>query len=151
MVQLRHTGLYVMELDVMEEFYKKVFGMHTICSHQIQEDLLIQDIICDSDAKVCITKLITDQGKVNGTDDMLELIQVIEPKQKSYGFTGNQIWGQGCMHLAFGVNDIDETVRTIEKNGGEIYGFSKKIRKMSSGKRCVFCTDPEGNYIEIIG
>lgn len=151
MVQLRHTGLYVMGLDAMEEFYKKVFGMHAICSHQIQDDLLIQDIIGDSYAKVCITKLITDQGKTSHVDDMLELVQVISPEDKADRVDYRHIFSPGTMHLAFGVDDIEEIVNLVEENGGNIYGMSRKVRNMPNGKKCVFCQDPEKNYIELIG
>lgn len=148
MVQLRHTGIYVYDLNLMESFYKKVFDMHVISSHIVQKDDLICDILKNNDAEVLISKLITEQGKINGTGDMLELVQVIGPSVKSSNSTRPMIWEQGIMHVAFGVCTVQKTAEKILK-----YGGSKvtEIHTMPNGNACGFFEDPEYNYIELIG
>jgi catechol 2,3-dioxygenase-like lactoylglutathione lyase family enzyme len=147
MVQLRHTGLYVADLDLMENFYKEVFGMHTICSHQIQKDDLINGLLGNSDAEIMVSKLITDQGRQSGTDDMLELVHVVLPSDHVTEPSVSSIWESGTMHLGFGVDSVQDTAAKLIENGGQKV---TEIHEMSNGKSCGFFEDPEGNYIELI-
>lgn len=148
MVQLRHTGLYVTDLDKMEDFYKNVFDMHVICSHTIQQDELVNDILKCSDAKIMVSKLITDQGKTSGIDDMLELVKVLSTSKNLMTRQNSMLWESGTMHLAFGVDSVSNTAEKIIKNGGSSV---TEIHKMPNGKACGFFKDPEDNYIELIG
>ena len=81
MIQLRHTGLYVKNLKRETEFYKYVFAMHSICENLEMEDELLNDLLKQSKVKILFSKLLTEQGKQSGIDDMLELLQVIEPTE----------------------------------------------------------------------
>ena len=72
MVQLRHAGIYVSDMNKMVKFYTDVFNMHKICENVIQKDSLIEELL--GPGSVLITKLITDYGKITGSGDMLELI-----------------------------------------------------------------------------
>lgn len=149
MIQLRHTGLYVNDLDVESNFYMTVFKMHAICEHSVQKDDLINELL-QTNGYVEITKLITDQGAEDGYDDMIELIQAF-PDGEGYhnGGHGNS-WISECgvLHLAFGVDDLQYTVSAIQENGGAVI---TSIYEMPNGKACFFARDPEGNYLEIIG
>ena len=148
MVQLRHTGLYVADLDLMEEFYIKVFDMHVICSHEIQKDELVDDLLRTRDAEIMVSKLITDYGKQSGTDDMLELVKVITSSDCDMNTTVSLIYKSGTMHLAFGVDSVYKIAEKIVDNGGD---WVTGIHLMSNGKTCGFFEDPENNYIELIG
>ncbi|WP_288312108.1 VOC family protein [uncultured Selenomonas sp.] len=143
MIQLRHTGLYVKDLERMEEFYRVVFKMHTICKNVEQSDDLIHDLLrCHGTVR--LSKLITEQGKQSGFDDMLELLQLSEPLKTE---PQRKICDNGVMHLGFGVPDIEETVAAILAYGGQKF---TEIHDMSNGRKCCFCRDPEGNWLEII-
>lgn len=154
LVGLRHTGLYVKDLDIETEFYKNVFGMHVVCENIIQNDMLTADILKQyiGENDLIITKLITDTGKKSGWGDMIELIQVKYDKFYSERIEDTS-WHKcllnkvGCMHLAFGVDDIYKCVNSILSNGGQQY---TEIYQMQNGNKCCFCIDPEGNYIELI-
>ncbi len=144
MLQLRHTGLYVKNLERMTAFYKNVFSMYEICNNVQQTDELICDLFGNDAASVRITKLITEQGKVNGMDDMLELLEAegcTNPLEK------RPIFQSGTMHIGFGVDNIDDVVDRLIKEGGQMV---TKIHTMPNGRRCCFCLDPEGNGIELI-
>lgn len=144
MLHFRHTGLYVENLEKMTAFYKNVFSMKEICAGVRQNDALIHDLFKDDTASVRITKLITDQGKVNGKGDMLELLQVVDKKFFSYP---SLFYSHGAMHLGFGVDDIDDVVDRLVKAGGQMI---TAIHTMPNDKKCCFCLDPEGNGIELI-
>ena len=62
MIQLRHTGLYVKDIQKEAWFYLKVFNMFIVSDNVKQSDALISDLI-GKDTVVTITKLITEQGK----------------------------------------------------------------------------------------
>lgn len=144
MLQLRHTGLYVENLEKMTAFYKNVFSMYEICVDVRQNDALIHDLFQDETASVRITKLITEQGKINGFGDMLELLQMEEKKNPS---AHGLIYSAGSMHLGFGVDDINDVTDRLVKAGGQMI---TGIHTMPNGKKCCFCHDPEGNGIELI-
>ena len=57
------------------------------------------------------------------------------------------IYSAGTMHLAFGIPDIEVAVRRIEQLGGKLLS---KIYVMPNGRKCCFCSDPEGNGLELI-
>lgn len=144
MIQLRHTGLYVKNLHKETLFYQQVFDMFVVCDSVKQSDALIGDLI-EEKAIVTITKLITEQGKVSGFDDMLELLQCDNSglEKDCYG----KVFQYGCMHLGFGVNDIFLTVNKIIFYGGKQI---TNVHKMKNGNKCCFCQDPEGNWLELI-
>ena len=76
---------------------------------------------------------------------MLELIQCNNSnvEKECYG----KIYQFGCMHLSFGVNDIELTVDKILHYGGKQI---TKIHVMNNGNKCCFCQDPESNWLELI-
>ena len=148
MVQLRHVGIYTRNLEMMTAFYKQAFNMHMICENVIQSDALIKDLLHDENAAVKISKLITEQGKINGYGDMVELIAVdFDFAKQNTKIFERQIFDVGCTHTAFYVNDINETVKKIIALGGEA---KTKIHEMPNGAKCCFCVDPEKNWLELI-
>lgn len=144
MINLRHTGIYVKDLARMADFYREVFHMHTLCENFRQADALLADLLRAPDACVRITKLITEQGKANGTGDMIELIELVVPEGQAEKVPQPIAAG---MHIAFGVRDIKATRAAILARGGI---SATRIHDMGSGNRCCFCRDPEGNWIELV-
>lgn len=151
MVQIRHSGLYVKNLEKISAFYKHVFHMYPICENVIQEDALIRDIFQGNSAKIKLTKLITEQGRECGHGDMLELIQVMHQKNMEREETvivGKRLFDPGVIHLAFGVEHIYQTIDLLVKSDGIM---ETEVHDMGNGRHCCFCRDPEGNFLEIIG
>lgn len=95
MVQLRHAGIYVSDMNKMVRFYTDVFNMHKICENVIQKDSLIEELL--GPGSVLITKLITDYGKITGSGDMLELIYFFDAKNVEDKF----IYDQSVVHVFF--------------------------------------------------
>ena len=67
MLNIRHTGIYVEDIAKQAEFYKKCFFMTIICENYQDSGPLFDDLLGYKEAKVLITKLITEMGKKNGT------------------------------------------------------------------------------------
>lgn len=152
MFQLRHVGIYVTDLHKETEFYSRVFGMHFICQDLVQEDDVIEQLLSAGNIfrrRIRITKLVTDYGKIIGNDDMIELIQIEKNSAPELlkSVNNKQIWYSGCMHIAFGVDDLQLVLSKVEQYGGT---RETEIKKSENGNRWCFCRDPEGNWIELI-
>ena len=146
MIAIRHTGIYVDDIDLMEDFYVYVFDMLPICSKEKDRGELFEELL-DCDAEIMTSKLVTPYGKKNGQGDMLELVKVIKDINPTNYIGEHPIYLIGTAHIAFGVDDIQECLdRIICKNGI----IRTKNTLMKNGNRCCFCTDPEGNWIELI-
>ena len=146
MIQLRHTGIYVNNLNKMVAFYKYVFEMIAVVEDFYQCDDLVQELLENGNAKIKITKLITEQGKVSGFDDMVELIEIISPDNVVNNSSHNKIFYRGCMHIAFAIPNIEAAIDKIKTMGGSLITNVHSI----NNKRCCFAIDIEGNYIELI-
>ena len=141
MVQLRHAGIYVSDMNKMVKFYTDVFNMHKICENVIQKDSLIEELL--GPGSVLITKLITDYGKITGSGDMLERIYFFDAKNVEDKF----IYDQSVVHICFSVENIKYVVDQLKKSSGK---QCTDIHEMSNGNKCCFCKDPEGNWLELI-
>lgn len=141
MMQMRHVGLYVHDLEMMSLFYQDVFHMLAICENVKQEDALIEDLLGQKYVKV--TKLVTEYGKHAGLGDMLELLQCTKKSNTISPFISDS----GVLHMCFSVNDIENTVKDILINSGK---QCTEIHNMDNGNKCCFCRDPEGNWLELI-
>ena len=95
--------------------------------------------------RIITTKLITQRGKETGSGDMLELVKVID-ENPGINVSG-PIYNFGIMHLALGVDDINEVCEKAQINGGQQY---TKICCHPNGNKFAFVKDPEGNWIELI-
>lgn len=144
MLQIAHTGLYVKDIVKMTSFYVNVFGMHIICENFIQKDLLVSELIKDCNASIKITKLISDQGKLSGIDDMLELIEV---ENQNLDSDDAPIYKPGIMHICFRVDNLPDVINKLLAHGGRLY---TSIVDMNNGRKCCFARDVEGNYLELI-
>lgn len=148
MIAMRHTGIYVNDIARLEMFYTSVFRMITICSQQYDSGELFDELLGIKNSSIMTTKLVTPYGKKNGQGDMLELVKVITDPFNTPTLPGHHpIYMTGMGHIAFGIADMDDIVSHIVSEEG----YQKtNIVKMKNGNLCCFCTDPEGNWIELI-
>jgi Lactoylglutathione lyase and related lyases len=146
---IRHTGIYVSSIKIVEEFYINTFAMYVICKEEQLISGLLDELLGERNVRVLITKLITDFGVKTGNGDMLELIEVISSAKTGWGGrnTERKIWKQGTAHIAFDVEDIEHTSEMVRRNGGIV---KTKVYEMENKNKCCFCCDPEGNWIELI-
>lgn len=143
---IKHVGVYVKDLELMTGFYKKAFGLIPLCENTIDTGTLYNLLYGGDNASAQITKLVTEYGRQQGQGDMLELVHVEIGENIRCAETQREIYDIGLSHISIGVDNIEETVAQILKYGGR-----KKTDILAINQRkCCFCTDPEGNVIEII-
>lgn len=131
MIHIKHTGIFVKDIEMMTDFYSQIFDMRVICRSQVQDDGLTSELYGSG---VKITKLITQRGCETGVGDMIEL--VFRPESQ-----------ESCrMHVAFGIHKIENLVDNIKNCGGK---QKTSIYSIGDNKVC-FCLDPEGNMLELI-
>lgn len=146
MINVRHTGIYVDNLEKEQEFYLKCFCMFPICINHLENNLLLDDLFKMEGVNILTSKLITETGKQNKTGDMIELIKVTSFHPDN-NCNNQKIFSTGVMHIGVGVKDIEQTCSLVSRYGGKIM---TDIHEMENGTKCVFVKDPEGNWIEII-
>lgn len=144
MFRIRHIGIYVRNLELETNFYKSALGMYVINESNVQSDLLTETILNGCDDKIIYSKLITEQGKVTGDGDMIELIQT--PLQ-SLESKNEFLFSKGVIHIGLEVNNIEDTCNKISNYGGTV---KSNVFIFSNGNKCCFCQDPEGNWLELI-
>lgn len=145
MINIRHTGIYVDNINETAEFYKNVFGMTAVCENQEDSNALLDELFGVDGAKVITTKLITEYGRNSGTGDMIELVKIVHgPEMKNAHF---RLFDNGASHIAIGINDLDSTAKKVVSNGGSM---QTKNVKHPNGNRFAFAKDNEGNWIELI-
>ncbi|MBL4722077.1 MAG: VOC family protein [Alphaproteobacteria bacterium] len=93
MAKLRHIAVTVPDLEAAAAFYEKTFGM----TRARESDIAI--ILSDGVVSLAILKFKTDK-------------QAGDERGKEF---------HGLHHMGFVVDDIDETTKTIEDNGGHYH------------------------------
>lgn len=145
MINIRHSGIYVDDITKVTSFYKNVFEMTAVCENQEDSNVLLDELLDFKEAKILTTKLITEQGRNNGSGDMIELVKIVNgPDIKNAHF---RVFDNGASHIAIGVDDLELTAKKITENGGSM---QTKIVKHSNGNKFAFAKDNEGNWLELI-
>ena len=80
MISIRHVGIYVNDINLLEKFYTKVFHMTVICRQEPDTNKLLDQLLDKANVKIITTKLITEYGRQKGFGDMLELVKIVGDK-----------------------------------------------------------------------
>ncbi len=138
MLKIRHTGIYVNNLENMKDFYCKNFGMNEAV-HAFEKGNYIDTVLGLVNTRLELYKLKFEDGT------MLELIH--REEEKPTEIRGN-IYDVGCMHLAITVDNVEQTVKILQKSG--VTFLSRPMVSDSGNAKVCFCRDPEGNYLELV-
>ena len=136
---IRHTGIYVKDIERMKEFYCRYFDME-IAIHGTEQGDYISTILGIPGISIELYKL----KRRDGT--MIELLKprIVQPEE-SYA---PSVTCFGCVHIAFTVEDLDKVYKAMTDEG---IRFISKPTVSPDGKAYVcFCQDPEGNYLELV-
>ena len=136
---IRHTGIYVKDLEKMKDFYCRFFDM-SVAVHDIERGEYIETILGVPSISVELYKLQMQDGT------MIELLKPnVEQEQEVYA---PSVTCFGCVHIAFTVADLDKMYENMMTEGIK---FVSKPKVSPNGKAYVcFCQDPEGNYLELV-
>ena len=138
-LNIRHTGLVVQDLDREIEFYIKLGLM--VYERRTESGEYIEKLVGIDDAIIEWAKLRDPNG------GMVELIEYKNGPNENLPKQGpvNQI---GRTHIAYSVRDIEEACRIVRSNGGSVINTPQTSpdRKV----KVVYCRDPEGILIELV-
>ncbi len=137
--KIRHTGLVVKDLNKAVKFYEAL-GFK-ISSRQVETGSFIDQVVGLEKVEVETAKFLAPCG------GMLELLQyhshpIDAPLNKQVSQR------LGCSHIALQVEDLSETLNTIDKVGGTTK--SEPATTPDEKFTVVYCHDVEGNIIEIV-
>lgn len=138
-MQIRHTGIYVNNLELMKEFYREHFDME-VALHAIEEGTYIDTLLGLNSARLEIYKLTAPKG------GMIELLKydksgcVLKDKE--------MVWETGKMHIALTVNNVEQKYQELSQSG--IPFLSVPCTAPDGKAKVCFCRDPEGNYLELV-
>ena len=136
---IRHTGIYVKDLETMISFYKDVFDLNVVV-RQKEYGAYTDTIFNESGVEIEVCKL---QFR-NKT--MIELIHYM--CQKDSLNWNEKIYECGKMHIAITVDTADEMYEILKKKGCQL--LSKPCNSPDKKARVFFARDLEGNYLELV-
>lgn len=139
MSRIRHTGIYVKDLEAMISFYKDLLGLRTAV-RQRETGSYTDTIFNTKDVDIEVCKLSFEEGA------MLELIRY--KGETSEPDLAGSLHGCGTMHIAVTVDNAREMHEKLKGKGCKT--LSQPCIS-PDGRACVFfARDPEGNWLELV-
>jgi predicted enzyme related to lactoylglutathione lyase len=139
-----HTNLTVENLEAISSFYQKVFGCIPLRKPDDLSGQWVEDITGVKNAAIRYVHLVLPGYGEYGPE--LELIQY----QNKLAHPEKISNCSGYGHLAFSVENVQETLNKIISEGGSSIGKVVTTQVPNRGLLTeVYATDPEGNIIEL--
>ncbi len=140
MIELRHAGIVVADLERALQFYCGLLGLQIIRSME-EQGAYLDNMLGHKDVQVTTVKLAT--GK-NGA--ILELLHFKYPGTPAASRRG--LFETGPSHVAFTVQDLDATFERLTQAG---VPFNAPPQLSPDGlAKVTFCRDPDGTFIELV-
>ena len=139
MINIRHTGIVVSDVEKSIDFYTNLLGF------EIKKDMMesgdyIDNFSALKDARVRTVKMTLDN------QDMVELLWYESHPEKPD--MERPITRIGCSHIAMTVEDLDGTYERLVSAGVE---FNSPPQLSPDGfAKVTFCKDPDGSLIELV-
>lgn len=133
-----HTGFIVKDLESSIAFYRDVIGLVVAREIEREGDAPSQLLgYKDMHYKAALLNM--------GNGHKLELIQYVNPKPSERPTEERNVLG--ASHLAFMVDDMQDTFERIVASGGQKMNAPVEV---APGRVCCYLQDPDGNWIELI-
>lgn len=136
---IRHTGIYVKDLEAMVSFYMDVFDLE-IMVHQHESGKYTDTIFGENNVDIEVYKLMFKDKSVielinyNGLDDLPNW--------------NENIYKCGKMHIAVTVDSVEEMYRKLKKR--DCILLSEPCEAPDGKAKVFFARDIEGNYLELV-
>lgn len=144
MLHYVHTNIIAKDSQRLISFYKKVFNCKSIGETRDLRGEWLDKLTGVPNAHIVGEHLcLPGYGEDHPTLEIFSYDEMIP-------FTGSQINRCGLAHLAFEVDDVEETLELLLKEGGNQIGEVVKA-DYEDGRKAVFvyAADCEGNIIEL--
>ncbi len=136
---IRHTGIVVSDMERSLGFYRDLMGLKPVIDFT-EKGKFIDTISKGDGIDLRMVKLVAEDG------GMIELLYYLSHPQPGRG--DNKLWETGPTHVAFTVEDVDETYCTWSARG--IKCNSEPVISPDGKAKLFFCQDPDGTYLEIV-
>ena len=144
-VRYVHTNIVARDWRSLARFYVRVFDCEIVPPERDLSGGWLEDLTSIADARLQGAHLALPGYPDNGPT--LELF-TYSPQERQQG--DRLINREGLGHIAFSVDDVEQTVQRILLEGGSILGKVVRKRFDALGMLTVaYCQDPEGNYVEV--
>ena len=135
---MNHTGFVVRDLEKAVAFYRDVVGMEVVRSVD-RDGGTISQVVGYENTHLKATHLSTGSGPT------LELIEYVNPPATDRRSIERATLG--ASHLAFNVDDIEQTFQRLVDNGGQKLNPPVEVQP---GRKACYLQDPDGNWIELV-
>ena len=140
MIELRHAGIVVADLERALHFYCDLLGL-TILRSMEEKGAYLDNMLGYQDVRVTTVKLAAGKGSA-----VLELLYFQSPQSPAGPVRG--LFDLGPSHVAFTVNDLDTTYARLTRSGVQ---FNAPPQLSPDGlAKVTFCQDPDGTPIELV-
>lgn len=139
-----HTNLVARDWKKLARFYVQVLNCEQIPAERDLSGNWLDRAVALNGARILGAHLRLPGWGENGPT--LEIFQYT-PEEKSFPAVVNR---PGFGHIAFAVDDVEETLVAVLAAGGGTVGEMVTVPIPDAGTiQFVYCTDPEGNIIEL--
>lgn len=136
---VRHTGIYVKDLESMISFYQNVFDLK-IAVWQKECGDYTDTIFDERNVEIDVCKL------EFSNKTMIELVHYAG-EEEALGWN-ETIHRCGKMHIAITVDSAENTYEKLKARGCQ--ALSKPCNSPDGKVKVFFARDPEGNYLELV-
>jgi len=139
MINLRHIGIVVNDLEKSVNFYNDLFGLITV-KEMIEDGEYVDNLVGIKDASIKWAKLKAKD------DTIIELLEYQNnKKQKKDNYPADRL---GCSHIAISVENIESIYHKLQNydckcNSKPLYSPDGKVKVM-------YCHDIDGTILEIV-
>ena len=140
MIELRHAGIVVADLERALYFYCDLLGLKILRSMD-EKGVYLDNMLGHQDVRVTTVKLAAGKGGA-----VLELLHFKSPATPAG--PGRGIFDLGLTHVAFTVEDLDATFERLTR-AGVLFKAPPQLAPDGLAK-VTFCQDPEGTAIELV-
>lgn len=138
-MKIRHIGIVVRDIDKAMAFYGCLgFALKV---RELEVGDFIDKVVGIASVRVETAKLINIEG------GMIELL-LYHSNPSPTSFSLRAASQPGISHIAFTVDNVEETLRALELNGG--MRVNDPLFNVGRTVKVAYCHDLEGNLIELV-
>jgi catechol 2,3-dioxygenase-like lactoylglutathione lyase family enzyme len=138
-IALANVAISVSDLEKSTRFYQAL-GFTAGERHEIPPGLAQKTLGVSADTKLDV-RFVTSNGMY------VELVHLAPPASKpASAGSGAQL---GLANFAFRVDSVDRVSKIVTDNGGAVLEATRT--PLGPGIEAVFCTDPDGTKLELVG